>query len=155
MTRIYLAHPVTDYRTAKKVALVADLERLGYVVVDPDTAENEQAYRIRGMAHFADIVAGCDALGFVTVTLEGGHRYVTAGVAREIVEAKLRGLPVFQLRYSVPRTLRQNDPFLRYVHEFFPADVQVLSIDQTRSFIAQRRSEEAHLVDAVAALEGR
>lgn len=153
MNRLYLAHPVTDYRTAKKVALIADLERLGYVVVDPDTAENEQAYRLRGMAHFADIVAGCDALGFVTVE-EGGHRYVTAGVAREIVEAKLRGLPVFELRYPIPQSLRHDGPIVRDVQEFFPADVQVLSIDQTRSFIAQRRSEGAYLEDAVAALDG-
>lgn len=94
MIRCYLAHPVTDYGGSdRQRAAIRLIEAAGMSVVSPDSADHETAYRARGMAHFIDTVATCDALAFLR--FEDGT--VGAGVAAEIEAALGRSIPVFEI----------------------------------------------------------
>ena len=133
MKRLYLAHPVTLYGTPAKTALVQGLTACGWDVVDPEGPEHGAAYRERGMSYFTDMVATCDALGYLP--FEDGS--VGAGVAREILEALVRGLPVYYLMSAFGMGGRLIIEFPRVCQMPGP----ILTIDQTRSAVAQHRAK--------------
>ena len=107
MKRIYFAHPVWTYDTEVEAAIVRDLERLGYEVVNPNSSEHQAAYAEHGMAHFTVLAASCEALAYLSETDENwgidypGNHDVGAGVAREILEMLVLGKPVYILSRGV------------------------------------------------------
>lgn len=124
---IYFAHPITDYDTEREQISVDLLEEHGYEVVNPNTPENDATYKERGMQHFVELVAKCDALAFQA--FPGGE--IGAGVGKEVIAAEERGAPVFEI---VVDTLTP----VRYI-DIEPA---VLSVDATRALIKQLRSQD-------------
>lgn len=131
--RLYLAHPVAIYGTPYKAEIVERLRAAGWDVVDPDTPEHAEGYRARGMAHFCDVVAECDALAFEV--MPGGG--IGAGVAKEVLEAWVLGKPVYRI---------VADGFLEKLERDRDATLllsEVLTIDQTRARIREVREAAA------------
>ncbi|WP_182422294.1 hypothetical protein [Aureimonas sp. ME7] len=52
------------------------------------------------MAHFEEVVVGCDALAFVSFSDELEGSAIVAGVAREILTAMIHSKRVFDLQYD-------------------------------------------------------
>lgn len=135
MARIYLAHPVAIYGTPYKAQLVERLQAEGWDVVDPDTPEHAAAYKARGMAHFSEVVAGCDALAFEG--MPGGG--IGAGVAKEVLEAWVLGKPVYRVvAGGMLWRLERNRDATMLLSE-------VLTIEETRSRLRIASTMEIHV----------
>lgn len=133
--RLYLAHPVLLYGTAYKARLVERLRAEGWDVVDPDTPEHAAAYKARGMAHFCEVVANCDALAFEG--MPGGG--IGAGVAKEILEAWVLGKPVCRvIAGGALSELRRDQGATMLLSE-------VLTIEETRARIRMASTMEIHV----------
>ena len=62
--KIYFAHPVSDYNTSKETN---DIEIIksnfpNFEILNPNSSENEVAYKQLGMSHFESLVKTCDAI---------------------------------------------------------------------------------------------
>jgi hypothetical protein len=100
---IYFARPTSLYDTPADIRGYAALISAGYRIVDPNTPLHQLGYKANGMSWFLSVIEDeADALAYMTY-LDGS---VGAGVAREILEAHLHGLPVFRIvdRELVPET---------------------------------------------------
>jgi len=89
---IYYAHCIDTYNSDVENNDIAMLESIA-LVYNPNSAEDERRYREDGMRHFLRAVRGCDALAFRPA--KNGR--ITAGMWKEIQEARKNGLPVFQI----------------------------------------------------------
>ncbi|HUO62022.1 MAG TPA: hypothetical protein VMT96_01040 [Candidatus Bathyarchaeia archaeon] len=105
--RCYFAHHVTDYDTEREQAAVEAITNHGYIVVNPNSPEDDVAYRERGMEYFVERVQGCDALAFQR--FESGE--IGAGVAKEIGTAVASGLPIYEVVDDVVVSILKG-PFL-------------------------------------------
>lgn len=114
---IYFARPTALYDTPADIRGYSVLISAGYRIVDPNSPLHQFGYCLNGMAWFLNLIEDdADALAYMTYP-DGS---VGAGVAREILEAHLHGLPVFRIvdRELIPET-------------DMPA--RILSIAQTRA----------------------
>lgn len=127
-SKIYFAHPVTDYNTEREARGVRTLELVGYEVINPNGSEHENSYSKEGMEYFKRIVKGCGALAFMRFP-EG---QIGAGVAKEIGWAHEEGSPVFELSDEGRRmSYRSIEPIT--------LEPDVLSVDATRALIRSLR----------------
>ncbi|QYO75664.1 hypothetical protein [Devosia salina] len=111
------SRPTALYDSAADIHGYAVLLSAGYSIVDPNLPLHQLGYRASGMAWFLSLIEDeADALAYMTYP-DGS---VGAGVAREILEAHLHGLPVFRIvdRELVPETEMPS---------------RILSIAQTRA----------------------
>lgn len=133
--RLYLAHPVAIYGTPYKAKLVARLQAEGWDVVDPDTPEHAAAYKARGMQHFCEVVATCDALAFEG--MPGGG--IGAGVAKEVLEAWVLGKPVYRVIAggALQRLERDRDATMLLC--------EVLTVEETRARLRIASTMEIHV----------
>ncbi|GLQ53579.1 hypothetical protein [Devosia nitrariae] len=91
---IYFARPSALYDTPADVRAYAVLLTGGYRILDPNQPIHQLGYRATGMAWFLSLIEDeADALAYMTYP-DGS---VGAGVAREILEAHLHGLPVYRI----------------------------------------------------------
>lgn len=94
MTKLYFAHPVSDFGTEFEARAVAALTAAGYEVVNPNSPEHQAGYRERGFKYTKEVRAGCDACAF----LRFPSGVVGSGVAQEVADFRKRELPVFEIR---------------------------------------------------------
>jgi hypothetical protein len=101
---IYYAHPMSWYGTTGEADDVAALKAQGYTVMNPNDGEGHfeglvQREKLLAkpdiMRIFREALRSCDGLAYRPLT--HGPGMITAGVAVEIMEAIVRGLPVFRL----------------------------------------------------------
>lgn len=118
--RVYFAHPVSDYGTARELDALAAIQREfpGWVIENPNTEAHAAAYRERGMEHFAEVVGSCQSL--VAWPFEDGA--MGAGVWKEIEAARANKIPVYVLRSRIVPLVGTWD---------------VLSVEDTRARIAR------------------
>jgi len=91
--KIYYAHCMAIYNTMQEQRDMANLQALGFDVVNPNCAEHQEGCLKQGMAYFEDVVDDCDAIAFRAVS--GGK--IPAGVFKEIEWAKVRAMPIIEL----------------------------------------------------------
>lgn len=120
--RCYLAHPITEYGTARQAAAIRTLEARGWTVENPDQPHHDAAYKAQGMSYFTRLVDDCDALAFMRFST--GE--IGAGVGKEIAAAFARGCPVFEIDADTLTSVLA-----------MPA---VLSVADTRAIIAAWRT---------------
>ncbi|TGQ19267.1 hypothetical protein [Mesorhizobium sp. M00.F.Ca.ET.217.01.1.1] len=125
--RMYLAHPVTDYGTKRQADAVSLIHANGWAVENPNQPHHEAAYKQYGMAHFAEVVEGCDGLAF----LRFPSGAIGAGVAREVETALRCCLPVWDVSGGKLVGIGTMMPF------------PVLTVDETRALIAEIRANAA------------
>src|SRR5690606_11353674 len=94
VTKVYFAHPVSDYGTALQAAVLKELASSWHEVENPDSPQHQEGYRQHGMAYFEAIAATCDALAY----LRFRDGTIGAGVAKEIAAAARAGRPIFEVR---------------------------------------------------------
>jgi len=120
MYRVYFAHCQKDYRTERAFAArcmidnvfeaaAAVVDKGGLQVVDPSGDEIAKAFaayksemEVSGrpyMGYFTQLVRGCDALVFMPVESGG----IPAGVAQEILEARVHSIPVYEVKLGMVR----------------------------------------------------
>ncbi len=121
----YFAHHITDYGTEREAAAVGIIEDAGFSVVNPNSAENEAAYKERGMEHFLELVDECDTLAFQR--FETGQ--IGAGVGKEIRRAAALGHQIYEV---LDRLLAVEQPIR-------VAD-SAMSVDDTRALLRAIRS---------------
>ena len=118
--KCYLAHPVTDYGgSERQKRAIAAIEARGWTVENPDSQVHQEAYKQHGMAHFLEVVEGCDALAFLRFTT--GE--IGAGVAKEIERALQLRLSVFDASGGDLKSIGEMMPF------------PVLSVEDTRALL--------------------
>jgi hypothetical protein len=93
MTRLYFAHPVSDFGTEFEAQVVAALTAAGYEVVNPNSPEHQAGYAERGFKYTKEVRAGCDAVAF----LRFPSLFLGSGVAAEVADFRKRELPVFEI----------------------------------------------------------
>lgn len=125
----YFAHHITDYNTSREADAIATIESAGFTVTNPNSPENEAAYKLGGMAHFLGIVATCKALAF----LRFPDGQIGAGVGKEIATAANRALPIYEIGGS-------------HLYTVWPETVprlveSALSVDDTRALLATLRTQ--------------
>jgi len=76
----YYAHPVSIYNTPQEERDIQLLTDLGFEVLNPNTPEHSEGYKMGGMDYFESIISKCDLVAFRAFP-DGS---VPAGVAREI-----------------------------------------------------------------------
>ena len=91
--KIYFARPINLYKTPQDQRDIETLEKLGFEVVNPDKETLSERYKREGMSVFLQAVQDCNALAFRATVNMG----ITAGVFKEIEEAKQLGLPIIEL----------------------------------------------------------
>ncbi len=96
---VYYAHPISLYNTKQEVRDIELLEKLNFQVVNPNSANAEESYKVQGMEYFKDVIKGCQALAFRSFS-DGS---IPAGIAKEIAYAKEFGLPIFELPSGICR----------------------------------------------------
>lgn len=137
--KCYLAHPVTDYgRSVRQLLAILAIRERGWTVENPDTPEHTEAYKTLGMAHFAFVVQGCQALAF----LRFPNKKIGAGVGKEIAAALSAGIPVYDVET---------------MERYFAMPAGILAVDETRDLIAEIRLNpmtEDHLSPRQRALAG-
>ena len=125
----YFAHPVTDYGTDREAAAVHVIESAGFSVTNPNTPEDQAAYKENGMAHFLGMIGVAKALAFQRFP-EG---QIGAGVGQEIAAAAEKYLPIYEI---------QNNNLYPIWPETVPALLQsTLSVDDTRALLAKLRTQ--------------
>lgn len=100
MTLCYLAHPISEYGTAKQRKAIAMITRAGWNVLNPDTVTHQIGYKAagaRGMDYFVNLVKKCDALAFMP--FPDGR--IGAGVGKEMETAFDMGIPVYEIDNGV------------------------------------------------------
>ena len=91
---IYFARPTALYDSPSDIRGYAVLLSAGYQIVDPNSPLHQLGYRASGMSWFLSLIEDeADALAYMTYP-DGS---IGAGVAREILEAHLHGLPVYRI----------------------------------------------------------
>jgi hypothetical protein len=120
--KCYLAHPITEYGTARQLSAIKTIESFGWTVENPDQPHHDAAYKEQGMAYFTRLVDECDALAF----LRFSPGEIGAGVGKEIAAALARDWPVFEI---IGGTLAPVD-----------ALPEILSVEATRAMIAEWRA---------------
>lgn len=144
--KLYLAQPVSFYGCARKILTIRRLKALGWDVVDPDTPEHACAYREQGMAHFQKVVSECDALAYIPFR----NGQIGAGVAREVMEAWVRRIPVYGLHGLYEHPARYDLPKPGQLGLLDFPSRNILSIDQTRAAVAEHRAwQNKNLLDAI------
>jgi nucleoside 2-deoxyribosyltransferase len=121
---VYLAHPVSDYGTARQMQAIAAVAARGFKVENPDQPHHQVAYGERGMEHFCEVVADCDGLAFMRFPCGG----LGAGVAKEIGAALRAGIPVWEILADELRPIGSMMPF------------PVMSIEDTRAAVQRHRA---------------
>lgn len=119
-SRLYYAHPMSDYGTEHERRVEAALARR-FTVVNPNRPEHQAEARVRRMAYFLELVEGCEALAFQRFP----DGTLGAGAALEAAHALKHGKPVFEIR--------EDGYVLLPVMEL----TDVLTVEQTR--VALRR----------------
>lgn len=122
--KLYYAHCMSWYGTPEEAADIKYIESQGYEVVNPNTEEfqeqvewaKNEGYPV--MQVFADYIKDrADGLVYRPLIFNG---FVTAGVAREVLEALIWHKPVWQVgnsgkdyfmtrKYDVPVTLTVDE----------------------------------------------
>lgn len=119
--KVYYGHCQAIYDTPQEVRDVQTLERLGFIVVNPNSPEHvakAKEMKAAGQAdkvmdYFSGLVTECDAMAFRAMPSGA----IPAGVAKEIAAAKAAGKPVFELPSSI--------------------SIRVLSVEQTREYLCE------------------
>jgi len=88
--RVYLAHPIGTYGSARERTAIASLTALGHTVVNPAEAQYARACGA-DMARWVALAQGCDALALMPFA-DGA---IGAGAAMEARAALDAGQPVF------------------------------------------------------------
>jgi hypothetical protein len=91
--KAYYAHCKAIYGTPQERRDVAQIQQLGFEVVNPAEAEWDALWKERGMEAKQDFAIMCDVIIFRA--LPDGR--IPQGVFKEIREFQLRGKPVFEL----------------------------------------------------------
>jgi hypothetical protein len=125
----YFAHHVSDYDSERESAAVKVIESYGYDVVNPNSPEDDAAYKERGMIHFTERVLGCAALAFQRFP----DGKVGAGVAKEIATAAKDNKPVFEV----------TDDAIFYETHMESIEGAVLTVDETRERLRGYRAAKA------------
>jgi len=123
--RVYLAHPVTDYGSARQAQAIDLLRANGWKVENPDQPHHASAYLMYGMGHFKGVVNDCDGLAFLRFP-DGS---IGSGVATEIETALRRGLPVWDISSGKLESVGTMMPF------------PLLSANETRAMIASLKAK--------------
>lgn len=126
---VYYAHCQAIYDTPQEKRDVETLEKLGFIVVNPNSPEHvdmvkkiknmPEKYSMEGieygrvMEYFTGLVNKCDILAFRALP-DGA---IPAGVAKEIEDARNENKPIIELPSSVLR--------------------RVISVDQTREYLKE------------------
>jgi hypothetical protein len=125
--RIYFARCYIEYGTPEDDAIQREIYYQGHELVDPSGFDEEE-YKLRGMEFYLEKVRQCDMLFYKTV----GAGRVTAGVAREILEAKIHGIDVAKIKIE--------DGRIYTVRSFFGLE-DVMTIAETRDYIEKARNK--------------
>lgn len=108
---IYYAHSLSLYDTAQEARDIMTLKKMGEVI-NPNSDEHQNGYKLSGMDYFDDVVAKCDALAF-RAHPDGA---IPTGVLKEINFAMNRYLPIIELPSGIERrslTVSQTREYLR------------------------------------------
>lgn len=122
--KLYFAHPVTDYGTARQTqaiaGLVAHFADLGrpLQVENPDQPHHQAGYQAEGMAYFKRVVETCQALAFMRFP-DGS---IGAGVGKEIHWALTGNKWLYEV-------------FHGKVYQVQDMPTPVLSVEETRALI--------------------
>ena len=127
MTRIYFAHPVTDFggSSRQKTAIEA-ISAIGASVENPDQEHHARSYQAAGMDYYRDVVQSCDGLAFMR--FHDGS--IGAGVGREIDWAIEADLPVWEV-------------FGSQLFEVLGRPTPILDVEQTRAVLARLRNQSS------------
>lgn len=107
--RIYYARCMAIYNTEEERQDVADLEQLGFEVVNPNSTKYGGS---RDMSYYLTIVRGCDALAFKR--LPNGS--ITSGVWKEVMEARRCGKVVIELPYLHNAKVLSHEDTRKYIY---------------------------------------
>jgi len=110
--KVYYAHCSNLYGTPQEERDISTLMKLRFTVYNPNNEVASELYRDQGMAAFKALVEACDCLCYRA--LPDGR--IPAGVAKEVVWAVEKGLPVFELP-----------------HGFI--DDRIMSVESTRGYL--------------------
>lgn len=141
MTKIYFAHPQTDYGTPAELKMLEDLKRashlaaMGCQIINPGTQSVKRALEKYTEKHGNDkvmdffhiLIDASDVIIFTEIDAKDGTPRITAGVASEVEHAWRAGKPVYHVRYNSSRTSLEMDRVRNW------KDFQVLSIEETRT----------------------
>jgi hypothetical protein len=127
--KIYFARCYVEYGTPEDNAIKKAILDKGHELVDPSEFD-ESEYKRRGMEFHLEKVRQCDELYYKTV----GDGRVTAGVAREILEAILHDIKVTQVWWSTTGHFREES-------WTYLAFEDVMTIDETRDYIEKALKE--------------
>lgn len=83
MKKIYFARPIHLYNSPQDVRDIKTLQDLGFEVIDPNTKENDTAYKLEGMVVFLRLIQQCDGVAFRSFP----DGKISTGVFAEIREA--------------------------------------------------------------------
>jgi hypothetical protein len=129
--KIYYARCYTEYGSQLDKTCINKIKKKfpNHTIVDPATLD-ENTYKKEGMEYFLKIVRECDV--FVYKAQENSH--ITAGVARELLEAYLHGK---QIERMMPFPITP----LEY-KEFSIHDSKVMNIEETREYVKKKEEEK-------------
>ena len=122
--KIYFAHPVSDYNTSKEENDIEIIKSnfTNFEVLNPNSPENELAYKQLGMSHFESLVKTCAAI--VCVPFSDGEWGM--GVWKEADAMAKKGGKIYQL-------------FNGQLNEVDYREVRPLSISETRRRISSSK----------------
>jgi hypothetical protein len=123
--RIYFAHPINTYNTILETFFLDYMKKYPDVfIVNPNSAEHEKQYKLKGMSYFKTLVRSCDKL----IAFGFGDNSIGAGIAKEMDWMREKGGTVIFM------------PFFREWDEMVvPCAKQfnVLSVEETREKLKQ------------------
>ncbi|MGH8462585.1 MAG: hypothetical protein ACRER5_00480 [Pseudomonas sp.] len=134
--RIYLAHPITDYGTARQSQAIAALKShfadLGrpLEIENPDQPHHQSGYASGGMDYFRGVVESCHGVAFMRFP-DGS---IGAGVGKEIRWGYLNSSRMYEVFGGKVYPLTGDMP------------TPILSVEDTRATLRQLR--ESHLESA-------
>lgn len=93
MKSAYFARPITLFGTKEDSACILSIKALGLSVIDINTPEVQERYKIEGMGVFKQLIWDADVLFFLA--FDDG--LIGAGVMKEIRWAQSFHIPVFEI----------------------------------------------------------
>lgn len=106
--KLYYAHPIDIYNTPQEerdLMLMQKVFGIRYDIINPNSPKDEEAYKTKGMAYFTEQVERCDLLVFRAYPFGK----IPAGVAKEIMAAIEKNIPVMELPSMVDRIMSVDD----------------------------------------------
>ena len=126
-TKIYFAHPVSDYGKERETFCLKLIQGNSEdcLILNPNQKEHNEAYKTQGMTYFEQLALSCH---IVAVPFEDGEWGM--GVWREAESVARKGGRIFEL-----------NPELKTVKEIDYKDIRPLSINETRRRVNSKKND--------------